>query len=445
MSSDPRPKRPPAPRDKPADAGHTIGLGSGGSSGALPAPKPAGETPPQAADKTPGRQPARPPLGPAPAPLPKTIGRFKVVRLLGWGGMGMVMEAKDETLNRSVAVKVMLPRYAHDPVHRERFLREAQAQARVEHKYIVPIYEFHVDTDPPYLVMPLLHGQSLDQRLKEWVGERRRQNKRLGLRLTEAFQIAAKLATALDAVHKSGMVHRDIKPSNVWLEGERARLLDFGVVRRVDTISNLTQQGDTPGTPNYMAPEQTVGDPTVCPVDHRADLFSLGVVMYEMFTGVQPFPGHNLPQIILAHRDNKLVPVRAHDPRVPEALADLIHSLLAVEPNDRKPDTAGKVLARLLAIQKELQVSPGLSTSLPRPTVPVPEPAPPAFVPLPSPDAIEHIVPTGIRITDRPVARRRGLGWVWTVLFFAAVGLVVLGTVVGVLWAIANNTPATTP
>jgi serine/threonine protein kinase len=413
------------------------------------------ETTPEAQRET----PAHPPIGVPPAEPPTVVGGMKVIRLLGWGGMGWVLEVEEPKLLRRVAVKMMLPAVAAQQIYRERFLREAQAQARVEHKYIVPIYSFH-DTDPPYLIMPLLQGKSLDRRMNERKAEGK------PLRIAEAVQIAAKLATALAAVHASGLIHRDIKPSNVWLEGERARLLDFGVARVAESESDLTRVGDLVGTPKYMSPEQALGDARVNPVDLRADLYSLGAVLYEMLTGQLPFPGENVAQIVAAHHTHTPMRVEKLNPRVPPALADLIHGLLIPDATRRTPTTADAVLTRLKLLLaaggRALSEPPhpsgvpssadpdrGSSTpsdapppapkprlrsglvELPPPAKPTQpsDPALPPFAPLPKVHPI--VTDAAIRAARRP----RHL------LVFAAAGLLMLATIVGVVWAIAATRP----
>lgn len=439
MPSDPRPKRPDAPRKSSADAGRTIGAGGGSGEVGVPPPRKAKttETTPEAQRET----PAHPPIGVPPADPPPEVGGMKVIRLLGWGGMGWVMEVEEPMLRRRVAVKMMLPSVAANPIYRERFLREAQAQARVEHKYIVPIYSFHDDPDSPYLVMPLLQGKSLERRMNERKAEGKT------LRVAEAIQIAAKLATALEAVHDSRLIHRDIKPSNVWLEGERARLLDFGVARVAEGDSDLTQAGDLIGTPKYMSPEQALGEPKLHPVDHRADLFSLGAVMYEMLTGRVPFPGDNVAQIVASHHTHTPTPVRAYNPKVPPSVADLIHTLLAIDPARRKPATAAEVLTRLKIIiaagGQSVREQPAPAPAVPPP----PPPPPPRSLPPPTPSitigAEDYPVSNKaveVRVPERLREGKSGGGIrVRSVLFFAVVILFVLGTMVGVVWAIAAS------
>jgi Leucine-rich repeat (LRR) protein len=273
----------------------------------------------------------------APAQGPGELGRlgpFRVLRALGAGGMGVVLEAEDPQLQRMVALKVMRPVLAADPGARLRFLREARAIAAIEHEHIVPIYQVGEENGLPYLAMPLLKGESLDQRL-------RREEK---LSPAEVLRIGREMAEGLAAAHERGLIHRDIKPGNVWLEGGRGkvRLLDFGLVRPAGDGDNLTQSGAIIGTPGYMAPEQAEqGD-----VDARADLFSLGCVLYRMSTGRGPFHGPSLASMLrLVATVTPPAPAQ-QEPGVPAALSDLVMELLAKDPADR-PATAAAVARRL--------------------------------------------------------------------------------------------------
>src|SRR5581483_3887523 len=209
----------------------------------------------------------------APPEGPDEIGRlgpYRVLAVLGAGGMGIVFRAEDTQLNRAVALKVMLPKLAGTEGARQRFVREAQAAAGVKHDHVVSVYQVGEDRDVPFLAMELLLGESLDQRL-------RREGK---LPLVEVLRLGREIALGLAAAHQRGLIHRDIKPANLWLEAEtgRVKLLDFGLARAVGQGNQLTQQGAIIGTPAYMAPEQGQGKS----LDHRCDLFSLGCVLYRL-------------------------------------------------------------------------------------------------------------------------------------------------------------------
>jgi tRNA A-37 threonylcarbamoyl transferase component Bud32 len=279
----------------------------------------------------------------APAREPGELGRlgsYRVLRVLGAGGMGFVFEAEDPQLKRRIALKVMRPELAANEVARQRFLREAQAQAALEHDHIIPIYQVNTEGRVAFLAMPLLRGETLHARLvRDKV-----------LPTTEALRIAREIAEGLATAHEAGLIHRDIKPANIWLETERSRvkILDFGLARADADDAHLTRTGTITGTPAYMAPEQAAGEK----VDHRCDLFSLGSVLYQMGTGQLPFPGSNPMTVLRALAVEMPKPMRDLNPAVPPALANLTLRLLAKKPQDR-PQTAGEVVVALAAIEKE--------------------------------------------------------------------------------------------
>lgn len=285
----------------------------------------------------------------APAQLPDEIGRlgpYRILKVLGVGGMGVVFQAEDPQLKRSFALKTMKPAIAANPKHRQRFLREAQAAARVESDHIVPIYQVGEERGVPYLAMPLLKGSSLEQRL----------TKGKPMSVPQVLRLALQAARGLATAHEAGLVHRDIKPANLWIEeaspgcesgDSRIKILDFGLARAV-ADAGLTQSGAIVGTPAYMAPEQARGDQ----VDARADLFSLGCVMYRMLTGEQPFQRDETMATLMALALNEPPPAHQVNPAVPAALSELVAQLMAKTPTAR-PGTATAVVERLLAIEKE--------------------------------------------------------------------------------------------
>jgi serine/threonine protein kinase len=219
------------------------------------------------------------------------IGRYRVTRLLGEGGMGRVYAAHDDRLDRTVAIKVIRSELVADKDARERFGREARAAARVAHPHICALYEFDESDGQPFLVMELLEGESLAACLK-----------RGPLDLARTLAIAGPMLEALAALHRRGLVHGDLKPGNVFLSDTGVKLLDFGLARpfadgdtRTRTLSE-TGQGVLRGTPQYMAPEQLLGRPT----DERADIFAAGAVVYEMLAGHPAFRGDTLLAVIHA-------------------------------------------------------------------------------------------------------------------------------------------------
>ncbi len=280
------------------------------------------------------------------------LGPYRVLKILGAGGMGVVYEAEDPLLQRKVALKAMRPSLATSESSRQRFFREAKAVAEIEHDHIVIIHQIGEDRGIPFLTMPLLQGEALDERL--------RREPVLPLALT--LRIGREVAEGLAAAHERGLIHRDIKPANIFLEGKRQRvkILDFGLARAVGEPSTLTQQGTILGTPAYMAPEQAAG----APVDHRCDLFSLGCVLYEMATGQPPFTGTHAVPILMAVALEEPVPPHERQPQVPLALSGLVMQLLAKKPEDR-PQSAEVAVRELQAIEAALAAGPTLAAGAP--------------------------------------------------------------------------------
>jgi serine/threonine protein kinase len=276
----------------------------------------------------------------APPQNPDELGRlgpYRVLKVLGAGGMGVVFEAEDAALERRVALKAMLPTLAASTSARQRFLREARAAAAIENERIVQIYHVGEDRGVPFLVMPLLKGESLESRINP---DRR-------LPIDEVLRIGREIAEALAAAHERGLIHRDIKPANVWLEGAGAhvRLLDFGLARAAETDAPLTQQGSIVGTPAFMAPEQATGGA----LDRRCDLFSLGCVLYRICTGRLPFEGTSGVSILMAIVGTEPAAPLDVFAGVPDPLSRLIMQLLSKKPADR-PASAHAVIEALNAI-----------------------------------------------------------------------------------------------
>src|SRR5260370_3338386 len=215
----------------------------------------------------------------APPTKPGSLGRldhYEILQVVGRGGMGVVLKAFDDELQRIVAIKVMAPQFAANATARRRFAREALAAAAVSHDHVVGIHAVEKDAATPYLVMQFIQGVSLEERLE-----------RTGpLQVKEILRIGHQAACGLAAAHAQGLVHRDIKPANILLENgiERVKITDFGLARAVDDAS-VTQSGVITGTPMFMAPEQAASGP----VGHRADLVSLGRVPYALCPGHPPF------------------------------------------------------------------------------------------------------------------------------------------------------------
>jgi WD40 repeat protein/serine/threonine protein kinase len=309
----------------------------------------------------------------APAQAPDEIGRlgpYRVLAVLGSGGMGVVFEAEDPQLGRRVALKAMLPARAASPSARERFSREARSAAGLKHPHVVTIFDVGEDRGVPFLAMELLEGESLDARL----GREGR------LPVPEVLRIGREVAAGLAAAHDKGLIHRDIKPANLWLEGQLAvgqtflpagtvgqtflsagamadsnvcprmgghvKILDFGLARALGEATRLSQPGTVLGTPGYLAPEQA-GDGEV---DFRCDLFSLGCVLYRMGTGRRPFQGKDVLSTLRAVATQQPPPPRELNPDIPEGLNDLILSLLSKDPAGR-PASAAAVVESLRRLE----------------------------------------------------------------------------------------------
>jgi serine/threonine protein kinase len=296
----------------------------------------------------------RPPEGPGEI---GRLGPFRVLGVLGRGGMGIVLRAEDPALVREVALKCMKPELAASREPRERFLREARAAARIDDPHVAPIHQVDEARGVPYLVMPLLRGQPLSARLSELRAAGQ------AMPPAEAARTAREMALGLAAAHALGVIHRDIKPANVWLkEGGGAVLLDFGLASVHGAEDPLTQTGQVLGTPSYMSPEQAEGREA----GPQSDLFSLGAVLYEMLAGERAFSGPSV-LAILGKLSTHTPPTIAS---APPPLAALTAELLSRDPAAR-PASAAEVARRLERFEHG-EAEPRL------PPWPRPEPPPPA-------------------------------------------------------------------
>ena len=264
------------------------------------------------------------------------LGKYQLGQLLGQGGMGAVYRSFHPVLNQPVAVKVMQNTLAADPQAQQRFLREAQVVAGLAHPNIVNIFDVDIQDGRPYIVMEYLDAGSLADRLQAGP-----------LTLAAALQLAAPLADALEYAHQRGLVHRDLKPANVLLRPDGSPVLaDFGLARPVqtDSAAQITATGAVMGTLAYMAPEQFSGQPT----DARADIYSFGVMLYEMLTGRLPFTGDSA-QIMYGHLQQPPPSLRVARPDLPEAIEQLVQRMLSKDPAWR-PQRMAEVASALRAI-----------------------------------------------------------------------------------------------
>lgn len=318
-------------------------------------------------------------LGPASGDELGSLGPYRILEVLGTGGMGIVFLAHDELLNRKIAVKVIKPGLNTKADAVERFLNEARAVARVEHDNIVPIYQAEVLQGTPFLAMPLLRGETLEARL---------QREKAPLPVVDVLRIGRETALGLAAAHERNLIHRDIKPANLWLDagaGGRVKILDFGLA-----AASSGAVSEIAGTPAYMAPEQASGKV----IDGRADLFSLGCVLYRAATGKPAFQGADTIRTLMSVATDTPQAPRELNPLLPVALDELIVALLAKRPDDR-PASALEVVARIEQLERPkrswlsrrgwlvatgaggLAVSGGLWAWWNWPTAPVPEQKPP--------------------------------------------------------------------
>ena len=274
------------------------------------------------------------------------FGPYEVTGSLGSGGMGEVYKARDTRLNRTVAIKVLPEHVASDPQLKQRFEREARTVAALNHPNICTLHDIgrqEPSTDGgqtvDYLVMEHLEGETLADRLT-----------RGALPLGEAVQHALVILSALETVHRQGLLHRDLKPANLMLTPHGLKLLDFGVARGLtpdlsDTTAQLTRAGTVMGTPQYLAPESLLGQP----VDTRADLFAVGALLYEMLTGKPAFGGDSLAAVVHAVTHDR--PSALTGSAAIAAVDRIIHRALAKRPDDRyaTADVMGQDLRNVLA------------------------------------------------------------------------------------------------
>jgi eukaryotic-like serine/threonine-protein kinase len=266
-------------------------------------------------------------------------GRYKLEARIGAGGMSTVYRALDETLQRQVAIKLMNREVASDSDQLERFRREARAVAQLSHPHIVGVIDAGEDEQRPYIVFEYVEGETLKERIR-----------RLGrLPIAEAVAYAIEIARALGTAHARHIVHRDVKPQNVLIDDEgSAKVTDFGIARTLDE-EGLTADGRVLGTTDYVSPEQALGQP----VTGQSDLYSLGIVLYEMLTGEVPFKGENQIAVAMKHVREALPDVQSKRPEVSAALAAVVDNATAKRQQDRYADDAELIhdLEDVLAIE----------------------------------------------------------------------------------------------
>lgn len=251
---------------------------------------------------------------------PRHIGPYEIRETIGRGGMAAVYKAHQPSLDRVVAIKVISAHLASESEFMERFRQEALAVARLTHQNIVIVHDFGEDTGVPYLVMEYVDGVTLGDLLDE------------GIDQTRVDDLLTQVAAGLDYAHSRGVVHRDIKPQNVLVTFEgRAVLADFGLARMMESSHRLTMSGGVVGTPEYMSPEQAAGRNS----DHRTDIYSLGVILYEMLAGVRPFAAETPLGVLMKHLQENPPRLREFRPDLPAAYQAVVDKALAKKPEER--------------------------------------------------------------------------------------------------------------
>jgi eukaryotic-like serine/threonine-protein kinase len=267
------------------------------------------------------------------------LGRYLVEQVIGGGGMAVVYRARDEELDRPVAIKVLADNLAADEAFRKRFLREARLAAQLSHRNVVQIYDSGEADGRPYIVMEYVEGETLADLLA----------RRGRLPAWEAVELALQVCAGLDHAHRAGLVHRDIKPRNLLLRPDgTVKIVDFGIARSAGG-TRLTETGSVLGTAAYLAPEQAAGDQ----VTPAADVYALGVVLYELLAGRTPHTAESLTEFLARGHEQPIPALRELAPEAPEALEDVVMRCLARIPAYR-PASAGDLAAELQAVVADL-------------------------------------------------------------------------------------------
>jgi serine/threonine-protein kinase len=298
-------------------------------------------------------------------------GRYQIVSRLGSGGMSTVYKAQDANLQRAVAVKIIHPHLSENPEFVKRFEQEATAVAQLRHPNIMQVHDFDHDGNLYYIVFEYIPGQPLDQKLKAL------REASILMPLHDVIFTTLSLCDAVAYAHGRRMVHRDLKPSNIIINLlNQPILLDFGIAKIVGGDAAVhTATGATMGTAAYMSPEQVIGEQ----IDHRADIYSLGIILYEMVAGQPPYQGHSAMTVMMKHVNEPLPNVRLHNSNLPSSFTTILEKALAKKPADRF-DSATDMALALRQIQEQIAVShsPTQSfistpTRLPKPESPPPK------------------------------------------------------------------------
>ncbi|GBD35634.1 Serine/threonine-protein kinase PknB [bacterium HR36] len=400
--ADPRPAQDNSPASEPA-ANHS----ASGVRAANPRENPLDPVPgrsPVAQAATPGNGHAH--RNYAATQNPIVVSYFQIRRKIGEGAMGVVLEAEDTRNHKRIALKLMKPELARLETNRQRFLREARIAAGLQHPNIVTIYEVGEFSGTPYIAMEYLVGESLRERLK-----------RHGpLPWREVCRIGAQVAEGLAAAHQRNLIHRDVKPANIWLQHpyQRVKLLDFSLARFQDQDVELTKSGVVVGTPAYMSPEQIRG----WELDERADLFSLGVVLYECLVGRRPFSGDDIYAVITQVLTEHPPSPSQLRPGIPETISDYVMKLLEKD-RERRPRTAtdvadtlrqlaeGKFAESASAPARSASAAGSLSPRPPTHTVPPLGGMPWVYWPTPSSQDSDRSSDEDVTVRSGPIRKRK--------------------------------------
>lgn len=275
----------------------------------------------------------------------QTLGPYVLLEEIGYGGMATVYRAHQSSVERDVAIKVILRARLDDPEAVQRFQREARLVARLEHPHILPVYDFDGRHTPPYIVMRYLDSGTL----REVIGKG-------ALPLNEVTFLIQQIGSALDYAHRQGIIHRDIKPSNIMIDRDgNAFVTDFGIARMVSGGQHITMTGALMGTPAYMSPEQAQGQSAL---DHRTDIYALGVILFQMLTGELPYSQENNFSVMMMHVSDPIPSAYQKNPDLPSAIDHVIHRVLAKKPDERYQSAIELAQAVAMVVGSTISAAP---------------------------------------------------------------------------------------